>query len=204
MKLEVLRRVLPVVVALIIPLFFLLLYLASAYHRLALLRAGCQRTWAVLIEALRRQVGLLLEINKASPHPPAAALELAKVRAAGTALVQLLETTAQCQDAPWAAAPGLAAARKDWDAALVGLGGEPVPDGGTTGSGPERGRSIQCELEEARRALTSADAGYHRAMSEYNAARPRFPASVLAVVFAFPPAVSRGFEASSAQPGNRK
>jgi hypothetical protein len=113
-------KLLPLFIALVIPVFFVLLWAMSGYHRLAALRQRCRNAQAELDVQRRR--------HRAPPQSSAGS----------------------------AANPPEGAEREQLAAS-------------------ERG------LEAARRACEEAAAAY-------NAARDRFPVSVLAAVFRFPPA----------------
>jgi hypothetical protein len=176
LKLEVLRTVLPVVIGLVIPLFYLLIYLASAGQRLRSLEAQCQQSWADLIERLGRHQRAWSEQLDATFPPSSAEAHVSRTKKALSALTRLLVEAER--DASGSTGAPLAAAVEEVELALRALAEAAAREGG----------SALAELEgSGQTSFTSAVAEHNQVVARYLAFRRTFAGRLLSVLLRSPP-----------------
>ena len=174
------------VVAVVVPLFFILMWLASAYNRLVALRNRYKNAYAQIDVQLKRRYDLipnLVETAKAYLKHERGTLEavIAARNAASAANVRAAQS------------PGDAAAMKELSGAESALSGslgrffalaEAYPDlkANTTM------RSLMEELTSTENKVAFARQAYNDSVMSYNTARESFPTNLIAGPFGFGPA----------------
>jgi len=174
------------VVAVVVPLFFILMWLASGYNRLVALRNRFKNAYAQIDVQLKRRYDLipnLVETAKAYLKHERGTLEavIAARNAASAANVRAAQS------------PGDAAAMKELSGAESALSGslgrffalaEAYPDlkANTTM------RSLMEELTSTENKVAFARQAYNDSVMSYNTARESFPTNLIAGPFGFGPA----------------
>ena len=174
------------VVAVVVPLFFILMWLASAYNRLVALRNRFKNAYAQIDVQLKRRYDLipnLVETAKAYLKHERGTLEavIAARNAASAANVRAAQS------------PGDAAAMKELSGAESALSGslgrffalaEAYPDlkANTTM------RSLMEELTSTENKVAFARQAYNDSVMSYNTARESFPTNLISGPFGFEPA----------------
>jgi hypothetical protein len=188
MSIEKVRTAFALVIAVLVPLFFLMVYFSSCWSRLTSLRARCAIELEALLDALRRQRALASKwIERPQAHNNNTAHEIQKA---------LERLDSLLTDAP-EQIPALGTASRDLETAMNRLGppAAPKPSGG---GGPVRqaqgglpggqpnADGLQQESAESRKALLEAAHAYNRAVQAYAAARRQYVARPLVWVWKFP------------------
>ena len=176
MSIEKVRTAFALVIAVLVPLFFLMVYFSSCRSRLTSLRARCALELEDLLEALRRQRTLASKwIEQRQAHNNNTAHEIQK------ALERLdsLLTGAPEQ------IPALGTASRDLEAAMNRLGTLRQAQDGLPGGQPNAD-GLQQESAESRKALREAAHAYNRAVQDYAAVRRQYLARPLVWVGKFP------------------
>src|SRR5256886_1896571 len=170
----------------IIPLFFVLIYVVSAYNRLVALRNRFKNAFAQIDVQLKRRYDLipnLVEVAKGYIKHERETLEA----------VTQARNTAQTAAAAASAAPGNPAAMQALGAAETQLTGvlgrlmavaEAYPDLKAN----QNMMSLQEELSSTENKVAFARQAFNDSVMEYNTRRESFPANVFAGMFNFGPA----------------
>ena len=190
------------VVALIVPVFFMVMWFTAGYHRLAALRKNYQEAYARIDIQLKHRYDLIADL-----------VETAKAYLAQEPGV--LEAVAAACNA--ASPANVRAARMPGDpTAMSDLSGAESALAATLGrllavaqTDPDLNasvtmRSLVDELKRADRALSPAGQAYNDAVMAYNTVREMFPTNVIALPFSFGPAESVMFQRAQPQATDRE
>jgi LemA protein len=175
-------------VALVVPVFFVVMWVAGGYHRLGALRTRCKSAYARLDEQLKHRYDLILGlIETAKSYLTDERGSIEAVAAARNAASSANLRAAQ--------APGDVAAMKELSRAEMALAGtlgrlfaaaETCPE--LVANPTMVDRLAELTLTENKTTIARQD--YNDAVMSYNTIRETFPTSLLAITFSFDPAES--------------
>ena len=173
-------------IVMVLPVFFLLVFVISTYNRLVALRQRCRSAYSPVDAELKRRCDLVSPlIDAVKAHPELSPETLRSVITARN-ICSSANVRAARNPADSAAARALAAAETQLNGALGQVCAfiEAHPDLKTSpavGAAREELASMDAGIDLARRT-------YNQAATEYNNARSSFPANLIAGAFSLPAA----------------
>jgi LemA protein len=182
------------VVAMVVPGFFLLMWVVGGYNRLVSLRNRYNAAYAQLEVELRRRYELILEL-----------VETAKAYVKGEQgtieAVVAARGAAASANARAARLPGDTAAIKELCGAETALAATvrrllAVAEASAELKASTAMKNLLKDLADTENQLTSGRQAYNDAVMSYNSARQTFPNNVIAGPFSFNPAESFGVDTS--------
>jgi LemA protein len=172
----------------VVPVFFVLMWVAGGYHRLGALRTRYKSAYAPLDEQLKHRYDLILDLIETAKS------YLTDERGSIEAVVAA-RNAASSANLRGAQAPGDIAAMKELSGAEMALAGtlgrlfsaaETCPE--LVANPTMVDRLAELNLTESKTTIARQD--YNDAVMSYNTIRETFPTSLIAIAFSFDPAES--------------